>query len=145
MIPSQKCIDLIKSSEGFEDKAYLCPAGIPTIGYGSTMWSSGVKVKLGQTITLREAESLLYWEVSNKSKALGPVNCNQNQFDAIISLIYNIGIGAFRDSTLRRKMRLNPNDPTIRDEFMRWNKSKGKVIDGLTTRRKAEADLYFSN
>lgn len=144
MIPSQKCIDLIKKFEGFEEHAYLCSAGIPTIGYGSTMWSTGVKVKLGETITLKEAESLLYWEMSNKSKAIGKINCNQNQFDAIISLIYNIGIGAFKDSVLYRKMRLNPNDPSIAYEFSRWNKVKGKPNKGLTNRRKIEADLYFS-
>lgn len=149
MIASQKCIDLIKEFEGFYTKAYLCPAGIPTIGYGSTMWNDGRKVKMGEKITKEGAELLLHWELNNKAIALKGLSINQNQADALLSFIYNLGIGAFDKSTLKKKIRLNPNDPTIRDEFMKWNKARvgGKLMElkGLTRRRIAESNLYYDN
>lgn len=144
MTPSQNCIDLIKRFEGFKPDAYLCPAGVPTIGYGSTMWSDGKKVQLGQKISMADAEKLLMWEVTNKSKAITQLSLNQNQFDALVSFAYNVGVGAINRSTLVKKAKLNPNDATIRDEFMRWTKAGGKELPGLVKRRKAEADLYFS-
>jgi lysozyme len=71
-------------------------------------------------------------------------NLNQYQFDALVSLCYNIGGSAFGRSTLVRKAKVNANDPSIADEFMRWNKAAGKVLQGLTNRRAAEAKLYFT-
>lgn len=148
MMPSQNCIDLIKKFEGLFLKSYLCPAGVPTIGYGSTMWNDGKKVVLGQKITLEGAEILLMWELKNKANALHRLNLNQNQFDALMSFIYNIGISAFLNSTLFKKALVNQNDETIRNEFMRWNKAKvnGKmiVLKGLNNRRIAESNLYFT-
>jgi lysozyme len=148
MMPSQNCIDLIKKFEGLFLKSYFCPAGVPTIGYGSTMWNDGKKVELGQTITLEGAEILLMWELKNKANALHRLNLNQNQFDALMSFIYNIGISAFLNSTLFKKALANQNDETIRNEFMRWNKAKvnGKmvVLKGLNNRRIAESNLYFT-
>ena len=148
MIPSQKCIDLIKKFEGLELKAYKCPASIVTIGWGSTMYMDGTKIKMGDVVTDIEATKLLYWEVSNKAKAIGLININQNKFDALVSFAFNLGIGALRDSTLFKKVRMNSDDLTIRDEFMRWTKARvnGKLTElpGLVKRRKAEADLYFS-
>ena len=148
MMPSQNCIDLIKKFEGLFLKSYLCPAGVPTIGYGSTMWNDGKKVELGQKITLEGAEILLMWELKNKANALHRLNLNQNQFDALMSFIYNIGISAFLNSTLFKKALVNQNDETIRNEFMRWNKAKvnGKmiVLKGLNNRRIAESNLYFT-
>ena len=147
-MPSQNCIDLIKKFEGLFLKSYLCPAGVPTIGYGSTMWNDGKKVVIGQTITLEGAEILLMWELKNKANALHRLNLNQNQFDALMSFIYNIGISAFLNSTLFKKALANQNDETIRNEFMRWNKAKvnGKmiVLKGLNNRRIAESNLYFT-
>lgn len=149
MIASQKCIDLIKQFEGYYSKAYLCPAGVPTIGYGSTMWNDGRKVKMGEKITKEGAELLLHWELNKKSIALKGLSLNQNQADALLSFIYNLGIGAFDKSTLKKKIKLNPNDPAIRDEFMKWNKARvgGKLMElkGLTRRRIAEANLYYDN
>lgn len=149
MIASQKCVDLIKQFEGYKDKAYLCPAGVPTIGYGSTMWNDGRRVKIGDKITKEGAELLLHWELNNKAAALTGLSLNQNQADAILSFVFNLGIGAFQKSTLIKKIRLNPNDPTIRDEFMKWNKARvaGKLIElkGLTRRRIAETNLYYEN
>ena len=148
MLPSQNCIDLIKKFEGLFLKSYLCPASIATIGYGSTMWNDGKKVELGQKITLEGAEILLMWELKNKANALHRLNLNQNQFDALMSFIYNIGISAFLNSTLFKKALANQNDETIRNEFMRWNKAKvnGKmvVLKGLNNRRIAESNLYFT-
>jgi lysozyme len=143
MTPSYNCIDLIKKWEGFEDKAYQCSAGRWTIGWGSTMYQDGNKVKQGDVITKETAEKLLMWELTRKS-AMIKTYLNQNQFDALCCMSYNIGIGALLDSTLYKKARLNPNDPMIADEFLRWNKVKGKPVDGLTKRRIDESNLYFS-
>ena len=68
----------------------------------------------------------------------------QNQFDALVSLAYNIGVSAFAKSTVAKRVNANPNDPTIRDAFLLWSKAAGKVLAGLVRRRTAEADLYFS-
>lgn len=143
MTPSQKAIDIIKKWEGCKLTAYQCSAGRWTIGFGSTMYQDGTKVKQGDKISKEKAEELLMWEVSRKS-AMIKANMSQNQFDALCSFSYNVGIGALLDSTLYKKVRLNPNDKTIKDEFLRWNRVKGKVIDGLTNRRIDEAKLYFS-
>ena len=69
---------------------------------------------------------------------------NENQLGALTSFAFNAGTGNLQKSTLLKKVNANPNDPTIRDEFMRWTKAGGKVLNGLVTRRKAEADLYFT-
>ena len=148
MKPSQKAVDLIKHFEGFRANAYLCPANVPTIGYGSTVWADGKKVKLGEVISMATAEKLLLDDLEKRSKVLEGLKLNQNQFDALISLVYNLGAGAFKGSTLFRKVQQNPDDITIRDEFMKWNKARvgGKlvVLKGLTRRRDAEANLYYA-
>jgi lysozyme len=147
MIISKNCINLIKLFEGYKAKAYLCPASVVTIGWGSTMYTDGNKIKLGDTINEQKAEELLMWELKNKSIALHGLNLNQNQFDSCLSFIYNVGKGGFAKSTLRKKIVTNPNDPTIKDEFLKWNKATvgGKLTElkGLTKRRIAEAELYF--
>ena len=133
--------------EGYKPKAYLCPASVVTIGFGSTMYTDGRKIKLGDTINEQQAYELLMWELRNKAFALHGLNLNQNQFDSCLSFIYNLGIGAFAKSTLKKKILLNPNDATIKDEFLKWNKARvnGQLTElkGLTRRRIAEADLYF--
>lgn len=70
-------------------------------------------------------------------------NVNQNQFNALVSLSYNIGVNAFAKSTLLKKVNFNPNDLTIKNEFLKWNKAGGKVIQGLTNRREIESQLYY--
>jgi lysozyme len=87
-------------------------------------------------VILSKFESQVY-------KSVKPM-INSNQFSALVCFTYNVGIGNFLKSTLLKKVNLNPNDPTIRDEFMKWNKSGGVVLNGLTRRRKSESDLYFS-
>src|SRR5687768_9306148 len=95
---SQAGIDLIKKFEGLRLKAYFDPIGIPTIGYGSIMWPDGKKIQLGQQISMEQAEKMLMWEVNLKSvpvsAMLKKTAVNQNQFDALVSFAYNLGIGA---------------------------------------------------
>ena len=140
--------EFIRKKEGFRTKAYLDTNGTPTIGYGSTMWACGRRVQMGDTITREQAENLLDWEIKNKSSALIGLKLNENQYNALLSFIYNVGVGAFNSSTLKKLVKNNPNNPLIRNEFMKWNKEtiKGKKVvnKGLTNRRKAEADLYFT-
>jgi len=149
MTISENGVALIKKFEGFIPKAYKDPGsvdGLPiTIGYGSTMYKDGSKIKLGDVVTEQQASELLAWEVNNKAEVINSYNLkvNQNQYDSLSSFIYNIGAGGFNKSTLLKKVKANPQDPTIRDEFMKWNKNDGKVMKGLTNRRKAEADNYF--
>jgi lysozyme len=71
-------------------------------------------------------------------------NLNQCQFDALVCFAYNVGTGALVKSTLLKKAKANSADPSILDEFLRWNKAGGKVLSGLTNRRREEANLYFS-
>lgn len=152
MTASQKCVDLVKHFEGLFLEAYVCPAGVMTIGYGSIMWPDGTRIQKGQKVTPEAAEKLLMWELNKKGTVINSyiknTKINQNQFDSLLSFAYNLGLGNLNSSTLLKKVRLNPNDPTIRDEFMKWTKARvnGKLTElrGLVRRRKAEADLYFS-
>ena len=146
---SKKCIDLVKDFEGFSAKAYPDPAtgAEPiTIGYGSTRYADGSKVKMGDVVTNLEAQRLLLLDLERRYNAIKnwlPYNINQNQIDAVVSFAYNCGIGAFEKSTLRKKIWANPNDPAIKDEFMKWVRAGGKIMKGLQRRRSAEVKLYF--
>ena len=144
----QKGLDLIKSFEGLYLKPYLCPANVPTIGYGNTFYENGKKVTLKDPIiTEARAIELLMSELGMYEQKVDSYcidAINQNQFDALVSFCYNVGPGNLKSSTLLKKVNANPNDPTIRTEFLKWNKGGGKVLAGLTRRRTAEANLYFS-
>jgi lysozyme len=144
----QKGLDLIKSFEGLYLKPYLCPANVPTIGYGNTFYENGNKVTLKDPIiTEARAIELLMFELGMYEQKVDSYcidTINQNQFDALVSFCYNVGPGNLKSSTLLKKVNVNPNDPTIKDEFLKWNKGGGKVLAGLTRRRNAEANLYFS-
>ena len=140
--PSQNCINLIKRFEGCRLKAYKCPAAMWTIGYGTTRYPDGKAVKEGEEISLYRAESLLTFDV-NKFASQIKVKVNQNQFDALVCFAYNVGIGAFNGSTLKKMVLANPGDELIRNQFMRWVAKGSPYTKGLTNRRKAEADLYF--
>lgn len=147
MLTSMRGIDKIKEFEGFRSTPYLCSAKVPTIGYGSTRYANGDKVSLSDgPITQADATGLLKITLRGFEDAVNSFvtrQINQQQFDALVSLCYNIGTQAFRKSTLLRKINANPNDPTIRNEFLRWNKADGKSVAGLTTRRNDEAEMYF--
>ena len=131
---------LIKAFEGLGLTAYLCPAGVATIGYGST----GPHVKLGHTITRTQAELLLKLDLLRFESAIArlvTVPLNQNQADALISFAFNVGIGALEKSTLLRK--LNDGDyNAVPSQLQRWNKAGGKVLPGLVRRRLAEGELF---
>ena len=142
---SSKGLELIKEFEGFSSVAYLCPAKIPTIGYGNTFYSDGRKVKLGEQISKTNALELLEL-VANKDFAdkIFPaikVPVTQNQFDAMCSLAYNIGVGNFSKSTLLKKVNSGDFDGAS-NEFLKWNKSGGKELLGLTKRRQREYEMF---
>lgn len=141
MTINDKGLELIKKFEGCKLRAYKDIGGIPTIGYGHT----GDEVFIGKIISQDEAEELLkddlyHFEYGVQVKLKAPVT--DNQFSALVSLAYNIGLGNFYKSTLIKK--LNDEDyQGASDEFLRWNRVQGKVIQGLTNRRKAERDLFL--
>lgn len=142
---SKNGLDIIKYFEGFKAKMYLCPAGLPTIGYGTLIDTVSEQYLKGITINESQATDLLkadcaFFEKSIDKYVIKPLN--QNQFDALVCFIYNVGPDNFRKSTMLKKININPSDPTIKDEFMKWNRAGGKVLKGLTNRRTMEADLY---
>lgn len=142
---SQNGIDLLKGFEGLELEAYQDIAGIWTIGYGHT----GNDVEPGMRISEREAENLLRSDLRPREQAverLTDVDLNQNEFDALVSFVYNVGIEAYRGSTARR--RLNKGDRLgAADALTWWNKATvGGVlrpVTGLTRRRAAERALFL--
>ena len=147
-----KCSDsgirLIQEFEGLRLTSYLCSAGVPTIGYGATYYHDGSKVKLGQTITKEQAVQMLKDHLKefegSVTGLLNKTKVNQNQFDALVSLNYNIGPTNLAISQLLRFVKANPNDPKIAAEFAKWNRAGGNVVTGLVRRRKKEAQLYFA-
>lgn len=143
-----KGTSIIRKFEGLKLQAYLCPANVWTIGYGSTFYENGSKVQPGDKITIDRADRLLLemvkrFEISVKGIVRSQIN--ENQLGALTSFAFNVGVGALNKSTLLQKVNANPNDPTIRNEFMRWTRANGKVLKGLVTRREAEANLYFQS
>lgn len=137
---------LIKSFEGCKLTAYKCSAGKDTVGYGNTFYEDGTPVKPGDKITQERADSLFELIANDFAKKVDPLVTDKvtpNQFAALVSFAYNAGVGNLKASTLLKKVNANPNDPTIKDEFLKWNKAGGKVLPGLTRRREAEAALYF--
>ena len=144
---SSRGLELIKDFEGFSSTSYLDVVNIPTIGWGSTFYENGTKVKLGDQISKTDALKLLE-VVANRDFAdkIFPfikVKVSQSQFDAMVSLAYNIGAGAFLKSTLLKKV--NAGDfAGAGEEFLRWNKANGKEVLGLTKRREREKQLFLS-
>ena len=141
MRTSRKGIEFIKAHEGLRLDAYLCPAGVPTIGYGHTY-----NVKMGDRITEGQAERLLIGDliVAETEVNRYGFDLTQNQFDALVSFVFNIGAGNFRSSTLLKRLKANPNDPDIANQFKRWVYGGGKVLPGLVRRRNEESKLYFN-
>jgi lysozyme len=138
--------DFIKKWEGLKLKAYLDSGDVATIGYGSTFNLDGGAVKIGQEITEKLAEQMLGKNIMtikhfiDDSKKVG---INDNQMVALISLVYNIGMGNFRFSTMLKK--INDSDfEGAANEFERWKWDNGKVINGLIRRRIAEKELFLS-
>lgn len=136
--------DLIKIYEGYSPNAYICPAGVVTIGFGTTK-IQGKPVEMGMKITTDEANAFLEEDLFTFEEAVNnlvKVDLTQNEFDALVSFTYNVGIGAFKSSTLLKL--LNQNKKTeAADQFFRWNKSNKTVLPGLTRRRAAERELFI--
>ena len=144
---SSRGLELIKDFEGFSSTSYLDVVNIPTIGWGNTFYEDGRKVKLGEQISKTDALKLLEVVVNRDfADKIFPsikVKVSQSQFDAMVSLAYNIGTGAFLKSTLLKKV--NAGDfAGAGEEFLRWNKAGEKVVLGLTRRREREKQLFLS-
>lgn len=150
---SENGLAIIRLFEGLRLKAYRDTANIPTIGYGTIRYPDGKRVRMGDKCTVEQAEEWLRHEVDHFEKdvtSLLKTPVNQNQFDALVSFAYNVGSDidmdtipeGLGDSTLLKLVNANPNDPGIGNEFLKWNKSGGKVTNGLTKRRKLEYSLY---
>lgn len=147
---------LIQGFEGLKLKPYLCSAGVPTIGYGNTVYPNGRKVTLKDAPITKEFAEQMFRSTADlfakdvtgliKSKVM------QNQFNALVSFAYNLGTDidaddipeGLGDSTLLKKVNANPKDKSIINEFLKWNKSKGVVVSGLTNRRIKETQIYFT-
>lgn len=141
MKASDNCIGVIKNHEGYKMKAYKCPAGVWTVGFGST-----VGVTEGMVVTEQQAIEMLRKHLVSVERDLNNLKLaiNQNQFDALVSFIYNIGFGAFLKSGILRTIRANANSPVIRTQFSEWVNGGGKRLPGLIRRRADETNLYFS-
>lgn len=140
---SQECAEFISKWEGYSDKSYADIVGVWTIGYGTTR-VDGRKVQPGMTCTREEALHWLWQEAQEGLDFIADrieVEINQNQVDAITSLTYNIGVGAFSKSTLLRKLNAGDIDGAA-DEFLKWNKAGGKPVKGLTRRRESERAIF---
>lgn len=139
---------LITEFEGFSSKPYLCPAKVPTIGYGSTFYADGSKITMNDKPISKYLAFEMFKTIADKF-TVGVLKCvkkeiNQNMLNSLVSLAYNIGISNFMNSTLLKKVNANPNDKTIFAEFCKWNKVGKKEIAGLTKRRNKEAVNYFT-
>jgi len=139
--------EVIKEFEGFESKPYLCPANVPTIGYGNTMYANGERVTMEDPeIDQSEAEKMLLDTIKTVEKQVKnvlEVKLPAHKLAALISFTYNVGIGNFSNSTLLAWLNSNPDFPRIPEQFRRWNKGGGKVLNGLIRRREAEVALWI--
>ncbi len=141
---SQAGIEAIKMFEGFKAKAYFCPAGVATIGYGHIFSVTKKDVKTGKTISKEQAEELLRKDLSFAEKTVNKevkVALNQAQFDVLVSFVFNIGSGAFKRSTLLKKLNKGQYE-TVPTELMRWVHGGGRILSGLVNRRRKEADMF---
>lgn len=141
---SKAGLNLIKEFEGVRLTAYKCPAGVLTIGIGHTSAAGPPEVKPGMTITAQDAYDILNCDLDQYEDAVNKfvkVPLTQNQFDALVSFVYNVGVGAFQKSTLLKKLNAGQYD-AIPAELMKWTKAGGKELPGLVRRRRAEASLW---
>lgn len=144
---TQSGIDFIKSWEGFRKNAYKDSGGLYTIGYGTIRYEDGAPVKRGDKISSEAATQLFALQLQKYVTAVSELVTSSllpNQFDALVSFTYNVGIGNLKKSTLLKKVNKNPDDPAIITEFKKWVNAGGKFVKGLQNRRIAEAQKYFS-
>lgn len=144
---NKACVDLIKSFEGLFLKPYLCPAGVPTIGFGTIKYPDGRDVSLKDSpITDSQAEEYLEFEINEKASGvekLVSVPLSDNEFGALVSFAYNLGLGNLKKSTLLKLLNSKSDKTKVADEFLKWNKAGGKELAGLTRRRQAERALFL--
>lgn len=141
MVINSEALALIKISEGFKLEAYKCPADVWTIGYGHTKG-----VKPGMRITASQADKFLDEDIAEASKQINKVvkvPLNNNQFSALVSFVFNLGIGNFSKSTLLKKIN-NGDFKAASLEFGKWVYSGGKKLKGLERRRTAEKRIFLS-
>lgn len=140
MTTSNQGKNLIKEAEGLRLDAYRCPAGIPTIGWGHTKG-----VKLGQHITVQQAEDMLVEDIAPIERLLNglKINFRQEQFDALVSWIFNFGEGKFKGSTMYKRIIANAKDEEITDQLVKWINAADRPLLGLMKRRVAEANLFI--
>ena len=143
---SDNGMSLLEQFEGLRLEAYLDSAGIATIGWGSIKYPNGNKVKLGDKITKAQAKEYKLHDLKEFESTVNTsvkVHLTQNQYDALVSISYNIGSNAFKNSTLLKK--LNSGDyKGAAEQFLAWNKAGGKKVQGLVNRREAERKLFLS-
>lgn len=147
---------IIKHFESCRLEAYQDSKGIWTIGWGNTSYENGNRVKQGDKLSQHRADDLfkriVQHFVNDVNYLTKSTLLKQHQFDALVSFAYNVGSDidldniaeGLGDSTLLKLIKINPNHPEIPSQILKWNKSKGKVLAGLTRRRKAEAHLYVT-
>lgn len=143
----QIAADLCKVFEGFRAKPYLCPAGVPTIGYGSTYYQNGNKVELSHPpMSKEQAEQLLLFELSHTYLPGVLRQCpnllqeKPGRLAAIVDFTYNLGVGRLQTSTLKRKI-IAKDWEGAKEQLMLWTRGGGKVLPGLVKRRSAEVQL----
>ena len=147
MKTSDKGLALIKSFEGFSARPYLCPAGVPTIGYGATYYPDGRRVTMqDRPVSESDASAMLRAMLASYEAGIAryvQVPLTQGQYDALVSFAYNLGLSALKNSTLLRLV--NARDYAgAAAQFGRWNRAGGKVLPGLTRRREAERVMFLS-
>ncbi len=158
METSKQGIDLIIHFEGIKLKPYLCPANKVTVGVGKVLLDSNEKMLEGkeglekakklfpelQEITREKAVELLHEDLEPYEKSINSLGLSfkQQEFDSLVSFIYNLGFKSLLSSTLLKRIKSKQGD--IEEAFLMWNKCNGKVLDGLTKRRKAEATLFLT-
>lgn len=139
--------NLITKHEGFSSKPYLCPAKVPTIGFGNTYYQDGKKVTLLDDPITKEQAFEMFKEIADRfAKAVSQsvtADINQNQFNALVSFAYNVGVANLKKSTLLKLVNANPNNPQIKNEFLKWTKANGVLLNGLLKRRNDESSVYF--
>jgi len=141
---SEQGLALLKQSEGFSATPYICPAGKSTIGYGHVIISGE---EFTDSISKEQAETIIIQDVNTSEQAVSrlvKIPLNQNQFDALVVFVYNIGIEAFEKSTLLKDLNAG-NIPAALLEWGRWVYGGGKILEGLVARREAEKALFLQN
>ena len=140
MTTSSNGIELIKKFEGCRLYAYRDSVGIPTIGWGHVK-----DVRMGMSITYAQAEAFLKSDITPVERVLNGmgINYTQNQFDALVSWIFNLGTGNFKKSTMYKKIVARAKDTDVTDQLVKWYNAGGKPLLGLKRRRVAEANMYL--